>query len=563
MKREDLLEAIGNVDESLLAESEELTMGRKTPALWRLAVAAAVLALTTVTAFAAARLLSRPVEGGAIVTEGTVSPVSFVRGDIYPEPQVGLKVVMEVEVDEDAPRTLEEIFHLKLEGAWTEHFRSSGGNGFEYNEHTAVWKMAEKTGEVRLKQTAVSGYVNGVNGKNVVDCLLELPLDTAVTAEVVTLAQRQLLKVTIPAVELEGYADQSVAYYRDGETRLYWSDGRYLFRLDYPVWVSEAEAEEMLQSLYSQPFTPDYPEGWGEIDMQRLQEMGFAEETGTTSFNISNAGGSALYADGRFYFGEAGAIRVYDAQSGQQTVLQTWESSVPRGMLLTESGISFADSKLPRWGRYHMSTDGETVETLYEGFQLADLWYADGALYGIDEARNLLCIGLETGQRQTLAENVNKFYMDGNRLYVLPEKENCFLRADTDALEFERIELSFCPISMAADGEVLYLTAGGQVSDSQRRYQVVRYSGGEETKLPVYGTRLQVVGGKLLYDADPDNSLIEMYDPESGEIDLLQKNVFDFFVFEDRFVVFSYYNDGWGILDRSTGELTNIEAFHG
>ena len=559
MKREELMEIIGHVDEDLLLESERPVPTRKVSAWVKALVAAAVVSLMSVTAFAAVKLLSRPVESGGVVTEGTVSPVTFVQGDIYPEPQVGLKVVMEVQVDADAPQTLQEVYRLNLSAGWTENFRLGGGNGFEYNDYMTVWKKDGKAGEVRLRQTTATGYLLNTDGENVVDCLHELPLDTAVTAQVVTMADRQLLQVKIPPVTLEGFADPNVAYCTEGETRLYWTDGNYMFRMDYPAWVTGAEAEKMLQTLYSEAFSPQYPAGWGQLDVQKLKDYAFAENGGTTHFNISGNASGAAYRDGKLYLGESGAIRIVDVKSGETSLLPTWEDSLPRDLLLTESGICFADSRLPAWGRYHISYDGKTVDALYEGYQLADLWAAGQSLYGIDRDRNLLRIDLQTGAQEILARQVNKYYMTDESIYVLPENENRFLRAAADSMEFESFDLSFCPISMAADGNDLYFTVGGEVAAGQRRYQVVRYRQGEETKLPVCGTRLQIIGGKLLYDADPDNALIEMYDLENGQIDLLQKNVFDYFVFEDRYVVFSYYNNGWGILDWETGANTQIE----
>ena len=557
MKRDELLHAVGYVDENLLAESECLHVRRTAPWVKAALVAAAVMVMS-VTALAATKLLSRPVESGGLATEGTLSPVTFVGGDIYREPQRGLKVVMETQVDADAPRYLEQIYRLKPGEGWQEHFRGGGGNGFEYNACETVWTKTGTPGEVRLRQQVVSGYVNGINGKNVVDLLHKLPIDTAVTSRVTELAGRQLLQVSIPAVKLEGFSDQNRMYFRDGETRLYWTDGRYLFRLDYPCWLGDTQAEQLLLTLCAEPYTPDYPDGWGEMDVQKLKAAGYREENGSTSFNISGNATGAAYLNGKFYFGDSGAIRVYDAKTGDTTVMKTWEYSIPRNILLTEKGISFSDSRLPRWGTYHMTADGQTVEPVFEGYQLGDMWTWDNALYGIDSEHNLLRIDLETGEEKTIAEKINKYYMDDAYVYVLPLDGAYFLRAPKKTMEFETVALSFRPISMAVNGADLYFTVGGELEDGQRRYQVVRYSSGEELKLPVFGSRLRIIGGKLLYDADPENSVIEMYDLENGQIDMLQKDVFDYFVFEDRYVVFRYYHDGWGVMDWETGEITHI-----
>ena len=553
MKQEDLLEAIGFVDKYMLEESETVT-ARRSGMVWKVVAAAAVVVLGAVTALAATGLLSRPVQGGDVVT-ATIAPMRFAGGDICLEPQVGLMVVMDVSVDESAPRTLEEIYHLKLSRGWSESFRTGGGNGFEYNEYMTVWTKEGKAGEVRLKQWTVAGYVT--DDEKAVDSLHGLPQDTQVTARVVTMAGSQLLQVRIPAVAVPGFADQNTLYFRDGESRLYWSDGRYMFRMDYPAWVTDAEAEQMLLTLYAEQFVPEYPDGWGELSIQKLQEVAYREGNGTNIFNISGNATGAVYADGHFWLGESGAVREYDLGSGEVKTVRTWESSLPRDMLLTEDGITFADSRLPRWGRYCLSGDGRT-EALFEGISLRDMWVENGAVYGINEAEELLRIDLTSGKQEVLANGVNKYYLVDGALYVLPKNGQYFLMSDAGG-ELETVALTFRPIVMAADGEDLYFTVGGELKEGQRRYQVVRYRDGEETKLPVYGTRLRVIGGKLLYDADPDNALIEMYDLKTGQIDLLQKDVFDYFVFEDRYVVFRYYNDGWGILDWDSGDLTKIE----
>ena len=83
MKQIELLDVIGNVDEDLLTESEELTLKRHGPILWKVAAVAAVFAGLAVTAFAAARLVpkveSRSIKNGGVTT-GTVSPFEVDNG---------------------------------------------------------------------------------------------------------------------------------------------------------------------------------------------------------------------------------------------------------------------------------------------------------------------------------------------------------------------------------------------------------------------------------------------------------------------------------------------------
>ena len=118
-------------------------------------------------------------------------------------------------------------------------------------------------------------------------------------------------------------------------------------------------------------------------------------------------------------------------------------------------------------------------------------------VHGID-ADELKSIDLKTGEIKTLAQNVNRYFVDENYLYVLPIKGNYFLRSNRDDVCFERFELTFQPILMVIDGGDIYFTEGGELEAGQRRYQVIRYSNGEETKLPVYSVRMQIVNDKLV-----------------------------------------------------------------
>lgn len=558
MKREELLEVIGEVDESLLAEGYKPACVRW-PVLWKAAAAAALVALMSATVFGAVKLLSRPVNGGGIVTEGTISPITMIGGDVIPEPQVGLKVVMDVEVDGDAPEYLAEIFSLNPGAGWNKNLRSGVGNGFEYYSMTSVWTKGETSGEVRLTQTTVSGYVNGVNGEQVVDLLHELPTDTQVSAEVISLANREMLKVTIPPVELKGYVDQNVAYYRDGESRYYWTDGRYLFRMDCPSWVTEEEAGRMLDTLSAKPYQAAHPKNWGEILPEQLPELEQGVSVkGTTMANVVNTRGNALYSDGLFYFGDSTAIRIFEPATGEIKVLRTWEFSLPHYMFLAGSDICFSDSDLPRWGFYSMNEETGQIEAVFEGVSIGQLWWDGENLYGRDDSK-LLKVDLSTGELVTLADNVSAYYVDDSYIYVIPKEGKYFLRSGKKDIQFEKVELSFQPVgTMAVDGETLYFVNGEQTN---RRYQVIRWLDGEETALPIYGNAVQFLDNKLLFEDDREEGAVKSYDLATGEIEVLAHDVGDFYLFEDRYVSFEYRNDGWGILDWQTGELIKVEHY--
>ena len=72
---------------------------------------------------------------------------------------------------------------------------------------------------------------------------------------------------------------------------------------------------------------------------------------------------------------------------------------------------------------------------------------------------------------------------------------------------------------------------------------------------------IQLLDSKLLYEDDREEGTVKSYDLATGEIEVLDRNVGDFYVFEDRYVSFEYRNDGWGILDWQTGELTKVKHY--
>lgn len=563
MKREDIMEAIGAVDESLIAEIEELKQERRSPVIWKICAAAAIVAAMAVTALAAVKLLSRPVEGGG-VTVGTVAPFSVDNnGNIVMEPVTGWKVTMDVEFDEDAPQTLKEVYHLLPSTLWEfQAVTVRNDDLLEDDENLTVWTHMNRPGQLRLTQK-VAGYY-GLEGENVVDCLHDLPLDTKLKTEIVTIANRQVLKLTIPAVKIEGMLDQNAMYCQEGEVRLYWTDGKYLLQLDYPVWVPEKEVEAILGSMFATNHVEVYPDHWGKLEPERIAEMDPVftleeSQTGTTAVNDTMTVGMMAREGGMIYLGTTGGIFQYEIETGEYAFLKTEDYSLPRNIFLTENYICYTDYIFGRYGLYCVSKDGSKQDYVYEGISVGSLRVVGSKLYGID-ADELKSIDLKTGEIKTLAQNVNRYFVDENYLYVLPIKGNYFLRSNRDDVCFERFELTFQPILMVIDGGDIYFTEGGELEAGQRRYQVIRYSNGEETKLPVYSVRMQIVNDKLVYADESDSSIIKTYDLTSGKTDRLQENVFDFYVYEDEIVVFHYlYSNGWGILDLENGELTKVE----
>lgn len=560
MKQEQLLEAIGGIDEGLLHESEKMPAARG-KLLRRVCLAAAIIGAFALTAAASSGLFSRPIEGSEIITDETVAPFSMDSdGNIIMEGVQGLKVTMDVELNQDAPQALEEFYVLDMGKEWTELGGGGAMDGFFYSYHFTEWKKGDLPGRIRLSQEIAYYYEAGVNGENCVDTLPKLTAEDGVTAQTTTFAGISVLKVTIPA--LPRYADNPSidSYYCvDGETRLYWTDGDYILMFAYPEWMSEKEAEKIMLSLEKEAYVDPRPDGYGTVDpqaiAQRLPDLSIGTETGTTCANNTMGLGRFAYSDGYIYCGDAGCIYRYDTATGQVTEFTLADQFAgPGEMFTTDNYICYVDT----WSDLiAMSKDGATETPVFQGLHSSKL-YAEG--------NTLYCVGgiidLTTGKITSWPAGVHDYYVDAHYVYALQEDANYFLRAPKDTMEFEKIPVSFYPISIFADGEDIYMTMGG----AKKTWSVIRYRDGQEEELPIRALEYQVFDGKLIYrDETEGGRAIKSYDLETGQTQVLQAEGFNFSILEERYVcILCADSEGHAysvILDWETGETATIDIY--
>lgn len=559
MKREQLLEAIGGVDEQFLMETEQ-TAKHSGRCVRRIFLVAAIIAVLAITAAASTGLLSLPIGKNEIKSDETVAPFTMdADGNIIPEGVQGLKVTMEVETNAGAPVWLEEIYSLELPKGWTYSGGGSAGDGYRFAAMEMNWRMDNKPGELRLHQSVISYYVENIYGENCVDTLPKLSSDDLVTSETVSLAGIQALKVTIPELPWYKEGKDGSDYCAGGETRLYWTDGDYMLQLDYPYWMEDSQAEQILTELEKKDFVPLTPQDYGTINPARIAAIMPVFEieqgnTGTTAANSVMGLGRFVYSDGYIYFGEVGCIYRYDLESGETTrLVLSNKYSDPEYMFVTENYICYADGYS---GLTAMKKDGSVEEVIYEGIGSSSL-YAEGmTLYTADGILNL-----QTGEVTHLPEEILSYYTDDTYIYAVPENDgHYFLRSQKDSLDFEKIELSFFPIKVLADGEDLYFTEGGQ----SKRYQVIRYHDGVETRLPISAVEYQVLDGHVIYRCEDEaGRSIKSYNLQTGEIKVLHDEGFNFSILQERYICLCCADsNGRGyycILDWETGECVELK----
>ncbi len=551
MKKEELLEAVGYVNEDVLLDADRETRSVVKP-VRRILLAAAVIGVVGITVAASTGLFSRPIGEFELNTEETISPFDMDdQGNIILGGVEGITIRMEVTPDTDAPDYLEEFYRLNLSEKWHLSGGSGGGGLYTHFAWEDYWDQEGKPGELRLKQSVME------KGKTVqtVDLLHDLPVDTELTGEKTVMAGLDVLKVTIPA--LPGYG--GTRYCTEGETRLYWSDGRYLLEFDYPAWLSDRVAESILETLETEDFIVAYPEDYGKVNTQRLADLSpafFVEKgkTGTAMANSVMGWGRFAYSDGVVYYGNDGKIIGYDLQTQEvKTYPLVFRHSNTLELFATENYICYEDMgdalmAVPKKG-------GEAIP-IYQGLGVTHL-YADGnVLYTNNLAEYLSRIDLESGKVERLVDNVNSYYVDDNYIYVVQSgtDANYFLRSRKDEIDFEKIELSFHPVKVLADGEDLYFCRGGKNYD----WHVIRYRDGVETPLPLYAYDYQIMDGKLIYHDEKEKWTIKTYDLQTGEIAVLQERAHDFSIMPEGYIGFTCVdgnNHGYPlILNTKTGE---------
>ena len=560
MKQEQLLQAIGGVSEDMLMESEQRAC-RSGKTVRRIFMVAAVVTALTITAMANAGLFSRPIGEIGIVTDETVVPFAMdAEGNIIPGGVAGQKIAMEVRIDPNPPQYLEEIYHLEVPDTWQTWGGAGGGGLYTHSFWETNWRTEGKPGELRLLQSVATDYLLDVSGENVVDMLYGLPEGTELTAQKVTMAGLELLKITIP--ELPGFTKDHL-FCPGGETRLYWSDGRYLLEMDYPYWITDSEAEALLQTLNTQEFILTLPEDYGSVNVERLSQLlpGFdiaPGNTGTTMANSVMGEGGFVYSDGKIYYSEDGILYSFNPKTGDiQDIPLPDKFTNTFNMFATEEYICYANmrSELYAWPK-----EGGTPEVIYQGLGTTDL-YADGMmLYTTNGMEYLSRIDLRTGEETRLVENINSYYVDDTYIYAVQSDLNnrYFLRSRKDSVAFEKITLSFYPIKVLANGEDLYFCEGGVA----KSYQMVHYRDGVETRLPIRAYDYQMLDGKLIY-RDCDDQAVKAYDLKTGEVQVLQENVVYFSVLAERYLCFICSNQTEAshyILDWETGETVQLKT---
>lgn len=306
---------------------------------------------------------------------------------------------------------------------------------------------------------------------------------------------------------------------------------------------------------------------------RQLDEPGKAS---TTCANITMGMGNFASRDSFIYIANYEEILEYDILTGKTVRLPVNAGEFSAYLNIQKDHIyytEFTGSKL-----FRVNREGKEMETLLEdGVAGGRFFYIDGdcCYYLVDEytettaTSHLYRNNLSFDAPEQIAEDIFTYYVDETDIYIITqENESTFYlhRSPKDQISFERIELSFSPICVYTyDGDIYLATTLQEVEPYS--YQIIRYSDGEETPLPIYSLFYQILDGCVIYMDELTFSgsyTLKSYDLATGETKDLFENVMKFGVVEERYIcalcMGAEYIDSssWMLYDWQTGETKQM-----
>lgn len=293
---------------------------------------------------------------------------------------------------------------------------------------------------------------------------------------------------------------------------------------------------------------------------QEIPEFKLEGNNGTTCANITMARGTFAYRDGFIYMVGNTGVCEYDIGTGKTTVIPIPIGYVSSDIIVTSDHIGYNDN-----GLVAVTRDGKTCQRIFKEEMCGELYIDSSTAYyrsGTNRALYVRDLRSKEDAGQTILENVNSYHISDQNIYAICQDGERYkaVYSPKDNIAFQDIPLSFEPKLILSNGEDLYIT---EYISQQKSMQVIKVSGGEETRLPVYAYTYQVLDGCLIYmdEKTPGNGFkrVKSYDPKTGEENILCENVSDFAILDGRYIVFKQHehigSTHWSYLDWETGEM--------
>lgn len=230
MKKEKLFEAIGMLDEKMLAQADQPVKKHRWLG-WKVALVAAVVAGMAVTAVASPAIRNA-LFGGKMVSDEALwnTPTDPADGSSYEVAQH--HVTLEVELDQDAPKMIGTYYLPQT----PEGMEQVAGHilGEPVGSVAQFWWISDGTGDIHFMQKA-GGSLRPEDLRESVSTLY----GTVPKAEM-----RSFGGIEGYLIDVRPIGDGLM-----GDRLFFWSDGQYLFRLEVPYGYTDVQLEEMVASV--------------------------------------------------------------------------------------------------------------------------------------------------------------------------------------------------------------------------------------------------------------------------------------------------------------------------
>ena len=250
MTEHELFLAIGEVDNAYLAREQQPGKNRSKRILWRVGLVAAVISMLAVTVFAAPEILGALSDGKIRLMESGQPYIS-----IYSTAGItsnnGYQVLLELDVDADAPETLEDPC---LPVSLLENNLPSRCNWEKYG--VICWfRYYHQDGSftsVRFEQYTIPETVDG----------LYPAICRSIPGSVVKSRTFECADRTVYEVTFTNFLGSNTS------RQLYWSDGRYIYYLLLePHDIGEADYTRIIESIQRVEDMTPYVTGHGIPDV--------------------------------------------------------------------------------------------------------------------------------------------------------------------------------------------------------------------------------------------------------------------------------------------------------
>ena len=242
MKTYELMESISAVDEEMLLECETTKYTRR-PTVYRILLAAAIIALLSVTVFGTSRLFMK-------VHEGEIVPHTFHMESLaaqwtvtYEEEHNGYILTAEIDTYEDVPMKLVRPYLPKVSANWECASVANAKYNDEIGMVSVSWSYVEDGQEYKVSYRQESAGVYNAKGDGCVWWITDAPDDVTMSGEVTTISEAAVYRVDVSGSKYT-WSHPSYAH-----SLIFWSDGYSIFMLQIPQHWQEEQIYEMICSL--------------------------------------------------------------------------------------------------------------------------------------------------------------------------------------------------------------------------------------------------------------------------------------------------------------------------